>query len=186
MAMGLLLLAAALFWTGFNLWDSWRAGVVAQQMLEALYQHQDYEKSSETIWNPTMELPCVQVEGNSCVGILEIPALELVLPVLDPCTETSLKAGPCRYGGTPYQKGFVVAGHNYRTHFGRLQNLKSGDMIYFTDLNQNRFPYLVETFQVLPGNAVEEMLTDEWDLTLFTCTYSGQSRFTVRCVRQND
>ena len=59
-------------------------------------------------------------------------------------------------------------------------------MIYFTDLNQNKFSYSVETFQVLSGNAVEEILTDEWDLTLFTCTYSGQSRFAVRCLSQGE
>ena len=31
---------------------------------------------------------------------------------------------------------------------------------------------------------VEEMLSEEWDLTLFTCTYSGQTRFTVRCLAE--
>lgn len=184
MAMGLLLLAAALFWAGFNLWDSWRAERAAQNILGVISKSQDRKSPSETVWDPDMELPCVQVDGISCVGILEIPALELSLPVLDPCTAENLRKGPCRYGGTPYEEGFVVAGHNYRTHFGMLQNLRSGDMIYFTDLNQNKFSYSVETFQVLSGNAVGEILTNEWDLTLFTCTYSGQSRFAVRCLSQ--
>jgi sortase A len=30
---------------------------------------------------------------------------------------------------------------------------------------------------------VEEMESDEWDLTLFTCTIGGKSRVTIRCER---
>lgn len=82
--------------------------------------------------------------------------------------------------------GFVVAGHNYRTHFGALENLEPGDCVYFTDLEGNRFSYTVTSFQVLEEDAVEQMLSDEWDLTLFTCTYSGQTRFTVRCLLSDE
>ena len=30
---------------------------------------------------------------------------------------------------------------------------------------------------------VEKMTSGDWDLTLFTCTYGGKSRVTVRCQR---
>ena len=36
MIVGLLLMAAALFLAGFNLWDDWRAGEAAQRILAAL------------------------------------------------------------------------------------------------------------------------------------------------------
>ena len=35
----------------------------------------------------------------------------------------------------------------------------------------------------MDSTAIEEMVTGDWDLTLFTCTLSGQTRFTVRCIR---
>ena len=41
-------------------------------------------------------------------------------------------------------------------------------------------PVQVET---LAPTAVDEMTGGDWDLTLFTCTYSGQARVTVRCVK---
>ena len=43
--------------------------------------------------------------------------------------------------------------------------------------------YRVET---LPETAVEEMRAGEWDLTLFTCTYDGRARVTVRCIRTEE
>ena len=39
---------------------------------------------------------------------------------------------------------------------------------------------MVET---LESTAVEDMVSEEWDLTLFTCDLSGESRITVRCLR---
>ena len=35
----------------------------------------------------------------------------------------------------------------------------------------------------LAATAVEEMTDSGFDLTLFTCNYSGQARVTVRCNR---
>ena len=46
----------------------------------------------------------------------------------------------------------------------------------------------VVTFQmveqeILEPNDEEAMTTGQWDLTLFTCTSGGGSRYAVRCVR---
>lgn len=43
--------------------------------------------------------------------------------------------------------------------------------------------YTVMQVETLAPTAVEEMTGGDWDLTLFTCTYSGQARVTVRCVK---
>lgn len=188
MIVGLLLMAAALFLAGFNLWDDWRAGEAAKRILAALPLLEEVQPAEASVadWDKDKELPQVKTVDGNCVGLLDVPALNLTLPVLDSCTVQQLRAGPCRYNGTPCRKGFVVAGHNYRTHFGALENLKTGDCVYFTDLEGNRFSYTVTSFQVLEEDAVEQMLSDEWDLTLFTCTYSGQTRFTVRCLLSDE
>ena len=39
---------------------------------------------------------------------------------------------------------------------------------------------MVET---LEATAVADMVSEEWDLTLFTCDLSGESRVTVRCLQ---
>ena len=41
--------------------------------------------------------------------------------------------------------------------------------------------YQVEAIDVLEATAVEEMVAGDYPLTLFTCTYGGKNRLTVRC-----
>ena len=74
----------------------------------------------------------------------------------------------------------IICAHNYVTHFGRLRNLLPGDQVIFTDIDGDEFYYTVAEMDTLPGTAVEEMESGDWDLTLFTCTMGGQSRVTVR------
>ena len=55
--------------------------------------------------------------------------------------------------------------------------------MYFTDLDGMRYCYQVVKVETLEPTAVEEMSAGKYDLTLFTCTYGGASRVTVRCER---
>lgn len=47
----------------------------------------------------------------------------------------------------------------------------------------NEFEYTVSLKEVLPPQAVADMLAGEWDLTLFTCTTDASHRLTTRCER---
>lgn len=55
-----------------------------------------------------------------------------------------------------------------------------------TDVEGNRFFYQVDSVEILKKTEVEQMEAGDWDLTLFTCTYGGQTRFTLRCVLEED
>ncbi|WP_330619096.1 hypothetical protein, partial [Extibacter sp. GGCC_0201] len=55
--------------------------------------------------------------------------------------------------------------------------------VRFVDADGNEFSYAVAFTDVLGPTAVDEMkAADGWDLTLFTCTWGGASRVTVRCA----
>ena len=45
------------------------------------------------------------------------------MPVLIDWSYAKLKKAPCHYYGTYYEKDFVIAAHNYKSHFGRLSEL---------------------------------------------------------------
>ena len=77
----------------------------------------------------------------------------------------------------------IIAAHNYQSHFGTLSEVSLGDEIIFTDIDGNIFLYEVADFENLRGTQVEDMLNSDWELTLFTCTYGGASRVTVRCKK---
>ncbi len=201
--IGLLLLAAALFLTGYNLWSDAKAGKTADAVLEQLTPELDEKKNislpalpsgesleeaciPDYILNPEMEMPVEEIDGQQYIGVLRIPALSLELPVISEWSYPSLQIAPCRYAGSAYLNNMVIAAHNYYSHFGYLKNLSQGDEVTFTDMDGNMFRYEVAELETLSPFAIEEMTSGDWDLTLFTCTVGGQSRVTVRCEMTED
>ena len=193
---GLLLFAAALALSVYNLWDDYRAEQSKEKLLEEYRdknqnisdEGEQAEESDGQIpdyqLNPEMEMPEVMLEeldGAACIGVLEIPAIDLKLPVLSEWSYPLLKKAPCRYSGSAYLDNLVIAAHNYRTHFGKLKELETGDEVIFTDAAGNRFEYKVTAVEALTPQSVEDMTSGEWALSLFTCTLDGKNRVTVRC-----
>ena len=127
------------------------------------------------------EMPTAQVDGYDCIGVLSIPVLELELPVLTDWSYEKLKVAPCLYFGSYYEPNFVIAAHNYQSHFGRLSELQPKDLILFTDISGTAYCYEVVLLETLPADATEEMITSGFDLSLYTCTLGGANRVTVRC-----
>lgn len=77
------------------------------------------------------------------LGTLEIPVLELELPIISQWSDSLLKIAPCRYQGSAYLDNMILAGHNYRAHFAGLKNLQIGDSVIFTDAEGSCFHYEV-------------------------------------------
>ena len=125
----------------------------------------------------------IYVDGYAYIGYLTVPSQSLELPILLRCTEQNLKKAPCCYSGSVYSGDLVLAGHNYRSHFGKLNNLSVGDVIRFTNVFGVVSEYKVAELQQLRPTSVEAMKHSGFDLSLFTCTLNGNARFTVRCVR---
>ena len=128
----------------------------------------------------------IEIDGYGYIGYLSVPSLNLELPIMGDWDYTRLRIAPCRYSGTVLGEDLVIMAHNYSRHFGRLTELTPGDAVLFTDMDGKITQYQVVAQDVLPPTAVEEMTAGECDLTLFTCTYGGQSRVTIWCDRIGD
>jgi sortase A len=130
---------------------------------------------------PDMDMQTMTVDGNNYIGVLEIPDIDLELPIMSSWSDTGLNISPCRYVGSIYSNNMVIAGHNYQSHFGRLKELEIGAEVKFTDVDGNVFTYKVAESDIIQPTAIDEMVDNVWDLSLFTCTYGGRTRYTVRC-----
>ena len=225
MGLGLLLIAAALVLSAYNVWDSYRAGKSAEDVLAAMDEAhlaalsggasgssggsggaEDGSTSagsgqgnadSADVGGGSSEdealdgknsvgstyMPTINIDGNEYIGVLDIPALGIRLPVMGDWSYPKLRTAPCRYTGSVYDDDLVICGHNYQRHFGGLKNLTAGDTLMFTDEGGNVSSYTVTEVVQLSGTALGEMKAGDWDLTLFTCTVGGQLRVTVRCMR---
>lgn len=124
----------------------------------------------------------ISVEGEPVIGYLSIPDVNLEMVVFGTWNNTLLKKGACRYYGSCANNDLVIAGHNYKSTFGKLHKIETGAEVFFTDANGKVHSYVVKDKEVIGGIEVERMTqSGNWDMTLYTCTYGGQDRLAVRC-----
>ena len=192
--LGICCLIASLGLIAYNRWEEENAQNASKAILqdvqesildsaldESTAEEGDPEGSEEILADRPHDMLTIKVNGHDCIGILSIPVLELELPVLTEWSYAKLKVAPCQYFGSYYEKNFVIAAHNYQSHFGRLSALQPNDLILFTDVSGTVYCYEVVLLETLAPNATEEMITSGFDLSLYTCTPGGASRVTVRC-----
>lgn len=187
--LGGLLIAAALCLSGYNLWDAHRAEQSAEQIVQQLDLASADEQGERQLsrgFDSAMEMPVVELGGNKYIGILSIPSLRLILPVMSEWSDSKLRLAPCRYFGSAYSNDMIIAAHNYPAHFGMLKHLENGDEICFSDTAGNEFFYTVSETERLASSSLDEMKSGDWDLTLFTCTDAGKARMTIRCERREN
>lgn len=189
--IGLLLIAAALLLTVYNIYADKRAGITAENALEQLKYEIDNSDEEYLIQDGETEVPVyevyedvdmpqIKIDGVYYIGILSIPSIGIELPIKGEFSYPALTGAPCRYSGSVYKNDIIIAGHNYPSHFRGLKNMSIGDSVTFTDADGHVFTYTVAEITQLSGTDVETMESGEWDMTLFTCTLSGKQRVTVR------
>lgn len=181
---GLLLIAAALFLSVYNEWESREARDSARQVIAQLCDELPTEAGEPTtLPDVRREMPVKTINGRDYIGVLSIPSLELELPVISQWDYPALKVAPCRYSGSLYQDNLIICAHNYASHFGKLKELQPGDIVLFTDMDEHVVTFQMVERETLNPMDAEGMEAGDWDLTLFTCTIDGQTRVTIRLER---
>lgn len=199
--IGLLLIAAGAALAGYNFLTDAKAGAEGNKLRELLTQQiptpipalvelpkinegdSDDVEYPDYLLDPNRDMPTVEIDGIPYIGMIAVPSQDIELPVIEGCTLANLKVAPCHFSGSVYLDNMVICAHNYNSHFGKLTGLRVGDIVTFTDVEGNRFTYTVLELEIVYPNQQDYMKTGDWDLTLFTCTWGGASRVTVRCER---
>lgn len=192
MLLGALLLAGA----GFLLYENHReeaaagneSAVVLTQLREALAEDAQTGAAAapdhdETQTDAPRDMPTLEIDGQAYIGYLELPTLGLTLPVMSDWSYEKLRIAPCRYWGSIYDDSLVILAHNYARHFGGIKDLEIGDIVQFIDADSVIYRYAVAAQETLERGDVAAMTGSDYDLTLFTCTYGGRQRVTVRLNR---
>ncbi len=186
--IGALLLIGALSLYLYNRYDADRASTASTEAEEKLSDAMlsavgsEYDLAVEEDENgEAYSVISLTVDDDSYIGILSIPSFGLELPVLTEWSYAGLKNSPARYTGSASAGNLVICAHNYERHFGNIKDLSIGASITFTDVTGTVYEYEVTEVETIQPIAITEMITGDWDLTLFTCNYSGQARVAVRC-----
>ena len=172
-----------------------------QQYPELLAELQAYnqriytEKQSGLVDLKACEEPAVDLTAygidDEIIGVLEIPAMELTMPVYLGASDAHLAAGAAVLGNTSAPIGgdntnCVIAGHrgwrgaDYFRHIDRLQ---MGDTVTLTNLWET-LTYTVADIQIIQPHEVDKIKIQQGRdlLTLLTChpyASGGRQRYVV-------
>ena len=148
----------------------------------------------EACETPAADLTAYGIE-DEIIGVLEIPAMELTMPVYLGASDVHLAAGAAVLGNTSAPIGgdntnCVIAGHrgwrgaDYFRHIGRLA---VGDSVTLTNLWET-LTYTVADIQIIQPHEVDKIKIhqDRDLLTLLTChpyASGGRERYVVYCEK---
>lgn len=121
-------------------------------------------------------------------GILEIPALNIKYAIVQGTEQINMRAavGHMLEGVDAGQEGnCILAAHRggyYGTFFKNINKLNNGDVIYVTDLNNNKYTYQVYEQKWIGPEDWDELnpVPGEKTLTLLSCEENGELRIIVR------
>ena len=148
----------------------------------------------EACEEPAADLTTYGIE-DEIIGVLEIPAMELTMPVYLGASDAHLAAGAAVLGNTSAPIGgdntnCVIAGHrgwrgaDYFRYIGRLQ---AGDTVTLTNLWET-LTYTVADVQIIQPHEVDKVKIQQGRdlLTLLTChpyASGGRERYVVYCEK---
>ena len=176
-----------------------------QQYTELLADLQAYnrriyaEKQSGLVDLEACEAPAADLTAygieDEIIGVLEIPAMQLTMPIYLGASDAHLAAGAAVLGNTSapiggHNTNSVIAGHrgwkgaDYFRHIDRLQ---VGDTVKLTNLWET-LTYTVADIQIIQPHEVDKIkIQPNRDLlTLITChpyASGGKQRYVVYCER---
>ena len=128
-----------------------------------------------------------KINGHKVVGIINIPEVNLKYPILETTTEETLNLSITKFWGKEINEigNVTLAGHNNLSGvmFGKIKNLKIGDVIELTDIQNVTLKYEIFKTYVIDPNDISCILPENEstrEVTLITCTKGGNNRYIVK------
>ena len=111
----------------------------------------------------------------------------LEIPIRLQFSMEGMESAEVCYAGSMEEDNLVIAGHNYSRIFRPIKQLPEGALVQILDAGGKVTDYEVVSLEILNREQVDALTadSDDWDLSLFTCTAGGGSRYVVRCARVN-
>lgn len=178
--LGLILITLSLTLYIKNKYDEFNTGKNSSEILNII------EDKINNDNNDNDSSLVVNISGNDYIGVIDIPSINIKLPIMSKTDYDKLAIAPCRYYGDIITNDLVICAHDYDNQFGKIVSLKEDDIIIITDISGNKYIYKVVLTEELKPTEVTSMIESSFDLTLYTCTYGSLKRITVRCNRVYD
>lgn len=127
------------------------------------------------------QMPTLTIDGRDYVALLEIPLLDVSLPVADDWRNDKLFEASARFCGSAYHHTLVIGGIDSSHQFEFCHHIDIDTVIVVTDMTGAQFTYTVKTVE-RSKTAESAWLADEtYDLTLFCRDTYSMEYIAVRC-----
>lgn len=165
MAAGIILLVATACITGFRQWEihayAEKSTAYVQTLRSLLPEVQG--AVPEARYDNTMA--AFSVEETDFIGILEMPRFGAAMPVGAAWGQSAKY--PCHFDGSVYNRTLQLGGTTQKGQFDFYREISVGDVLYFTDVEGNRFAYRVEDIRYEKHADQSALRRREADLKLF-------------------
>lgn len=179
MIIGGVLVIGTLLLFLYNRWDAHSVSVKSEEVINEIKEYLNQPQL-----NINDEMPSVIISDDYYIGYLTIPSLQVEVAVLDEFDQNKLKIAAARQYGTTYDDDLVIAGYNYKWHFGRFNEIQIGDILAFTNMNGISVIYEVKNIDLVDPYDIEKIQDSDYDLVLYTSNISGKNKIAIFANRK--
>lgn len=130
---------------------------------------------------PDPNMPVLEIDETDYVALIEIPALNVALPVADKWNSDNLFDTPARFYGSAYDHTMVIGGGDYAHQFSFCDKIDNGTYITVTDMTGTQFTYTVSRVDRSKSAESQWLVSEDYDLTLFCQDHYSTGYIAVRC-----
>lgn len=167
--LAFLLLATAL---GGTLWMHVRTEYyekAAEKTVRTLYSLMPERTNGAPDYRANAKMASLEVDGNSFVAVIEVPAYGCKLPVCGVWKTGKLSHFPCKYFGSMHDGTLIIGGSDGKGQFDFIDEISNGEHLYLTDTQGVRYSYRVKTIYRTKDVSTENLYNkDEAELILFS------------------
>lgn len=105
--------------------EDYKAKDASLKILKAIEEEREIASNIENLNSNDTKKQTLTIDGNDYLGTINIPALNLNLPIMNDFSYDKLKIAPCRYYGSLLTNNLIICGHSYKSGILLILALKT-------------------------------------------------------------
>ena len=155
-----------------------KAESIAEKLLSLIPEAADGVPDGD-VANKNMS--ALSLDGVDYVGVLEIPAYGICLPVSGEWERADIKKYPCRYTGSCNSGDLIIGADAGRGQLFAADKVENGDTVTFMDTEGNRYTYEIAEIRRTERADTETLTAHPAHLTLFARAAYSMEYIIIHC-----
>ena len=181
LVLGIVLVAVSLSLVAFSLIRGRIGANVCRTVVAKMQQLLPERQSGGVGLYENATMPVLQIDGVDYAALLEIPSMQVALPVANEWNPRRLSAAPARFCGSVYDRSLVIGGTDSSNQFAFCSKIEDGTQVTVTDMTGASFTYEVTAVDRAKKAEKAWLANESFDLTLYCRDTYSMEYVAVRC-----